>query len=195
MRRAAGRPSAAPARRRPQVRCTPPQRAELRNLVETFRGGIVDVSQGTVVLEVQGKDDKMRALCDLLEPYGGGPGLGLVCVCVCVGGGGAGLPAAWRWRWRWGGSNLTRHVLALRRAGQGRALRRALPAASVAGRRLSELRLPHPPARPEPTCAPRRRHSGAGAHGEDRAQPGVRRGHAVPGDDAQRPRVVEAAGG
>jgi acetolactate synthase-1/3 small subunit len=57
-----------------QVRCSASQRSELRDVIEIFRASIVDISHGTMTLEVQGKDDKMKALCDLLEPYGGGRG-------------------------------------------------------------------------------------------------------------------------
>lgn len=53
-----------------KVRCPAGQRGELRDLAQIFRGGIVDVSAGTVTLEVLGKEDKMKAITELLEPYG-----------------------------------------------------------------------------------------------------------------------------
>ncbi len=39
------------------------------------RTHVVDVSHTTMTLEVQGRENKMRALLDLLEPYGEGEGL------------------------------------------------------------------------------------------------------------------------
>lgn len=53
-----------------QVRCTASQRGELRDLVQIFRLGVIDVSHTTMTLEVQGREDKMSAIADLLEPYG-----------------------------------------------------------------------------------------------------------------------------
>jgi hypothetical protein len=62
----------------PQVRCSATQRGELRDLVEIFRLNVIDVGHATMTLEVQGREDKMGAIVDLLEPYGepGGQGLG-----------------------------------------------------------------------------------------------------------------------
>jgi acetolactate synthase-1/3 small subunit len=53
-----------------QVRCTASQRGELRDLVQIFRLGVIDVAHTTMTLEVQGREDKMSAIADLLEPYG-----------------------------------------------------------------------------------------------------------------------------
>ncbi len=53
-----------------QVRCTASQRGELRDLAGIFRADILDVSPNTLTIEILGKEDKMRALTDLLEPYG-----------------------------------------------------------------------------------------------------------------------------
>jgi acetolactate synthase-1/3 small subunit len=53
-----------------QVRCTSTQRGELRDLANIFRADILDVSANTVTVEILGKEDKMKALTDLLEPYG-----------------------------------------------------------------------------------------------------------------------------
>jgi len=39
-------------------------------LAEIFHGNICDVSRTTITLEIQGKEDKMRAVQNLLEPYG-----------------------------------------------------------------------------------------------------------------------------
>ncbi|GBF88697.1 acetolactate synthase [Raphidocelis subcapitata] len=53
-----------------EVRCTPPQRGELRDLSQIFRMAVIDVGPTTMVLEATGREDKMRAIVDLLEPYG-----------------------------------------------------------------------------------------------------------------------------
>ena len=53
-----------------KVACTPAQRGELRDLVCIFRASVIDVGRGTLTLEVTGREDKMRAMVDLLEPYG-----------------------------------------------------------------------------------------------------------------------------
>eukprot|EP00882_Tetradesmus_deserticola_P010476 GHRQ01011065.1.p1 GENE.GHRQ01011065.1~~GHRQ01011065.1.p1 ORF type:complete len:482 (+),score=214.19 GHRQ01011065.1:666-2111(+) len=53
-----------------KVRCTSSQRGELRDLVQIFRLGVIDVGHATMTLEVQGREDKMSAVADLLEPYG-----------------------------------------------------------------------------------------------------------------------------
>ena len=39
-------------------------------MAEIFRADILDVSPSSMVLEIVGKEDKLRALTDLLEPYG-----------------------------------------------------------------------------------------------------------------------------
>lgn len=53
-----------------KVRCTPSQRGELRDLSQIFRMAVIDVGPTTMVLEATGREDKMRAIVDLLEPYG-----------------------------------------------------------------------------------------------------------------------------
>ncbi len=45
-------------------------RAEIIEMVDIFRGKIVDVGKGTVSIEVTGPGSKLRALEDLLKPYG-----------------------------------------------------------------------------------------------------------------------------
>jgi acetolactate synthase-1/3 small subunit len=45
-------------------------RAEVANLVDIFRGKIIDVSASTYVLEATGPEDKITALIALLEPIG-----------------------------------------------------------------------------------------------------------------------------
>lgn len=56
------------------MRCTPAQLTQLRNLEQIFRASILDVSPTTVTMEVIGKEDKLKALTDCLEPYGGSRG-------------------------------------------------------------------------------------------------------------------------
>ncbi len=56
------------------MRCPASQRGEMQDLVTIFRGHICDVSPTTVTLEIQGKEKKMRALQEILEPYGELPG-------------------------------------------------------------------------------------------------------------------------
>ena len=51
------------------MRCSPRERGELTDLADIFHGNICDVSLSTITLEVQGKEDKMRALQEVLRPY------------------------------------------------------------------------------------------------------------------------------
>ncbi|EFJ50333.1 hypothetical protein VOLCADRAFT_73781 [Volvox carteri f. nagariensis] len=53
-----------------KVRCSAAQRGELRDLAAIFRGSIVDVSANCLTIEVLGKEDKMKAFTELLQPYG-----------------------------------------------------------------------------------------------------------------------------
>mmetsp|Transcript_22816 Transcript_22816/g.49996 ORF Transcript_22816/g.49996 Transcript_22816/m.49996 type:complete len:481 (+) Transcript_22816:35-1477(+) len=53
-----------------KVRCPSSQRGELRDLASIFRADILDVSAGTMTVELLGKEDKMKAFTDLLEPFG-----------------------------------------------------------------------------------------------------------------------------
>jgi len=53
-----------------KVRCSAGQRGEVRDLAAIFRADILDVSANTLTIEILGKEDKMKALTDLLEPYG-----------------------------------------------------------------------------------------------------------------------------
>ena len=53
-----------------KVACTAAQRAELNTLAQIFRATIIDVSPVSVTFEILGKEDKLKALTDLLEPYG-----------------------------------------------------------------------------------------------------------------------------
>jgi acetolactate synthase-1/3 small subunit len=53
-----------------KVRAAPSQRGEIRDLVQIFRAAVIDVSRTTMTVEVTGREDKMRAAVELLEPYG-----------------------------------------------------------------------------------------------------------------------------
>jgi acetolactate synthase I/III small subunit len=45
-------------------------RAEVLQIVETFRARVVDVALKTLMIEVTGTDDKINGLVDVLRPYG-----------------------------------------------------------------------------------------------------------------------------
>ncbi|MCD6285020.1 MAG: acetolactate synthase small subunit [Anaerolineae bacterium] len=45
-------------------------RAEIMQIVETFRARVVDVGLKTLMVEVTGTDDKINGLVDVLRPYG-----------------------------------------------------------------------------------------------------------------------------
>ena len=53
-----------------KVKADPHNRAEIIEVVEIFRGKIVDVGSGTLSVEVTGPGSKLRAFEDLLQPYG-----------------------------------------------------------------------------------------------------------------------------
>jgi acetolactate synthase I/III small subunit len=45
-------------------------RTEVTQLVEVFRANVVDISSGTITVEVTGNEDKIDALIGMLDPYG-----------------------------------------------------------------------------------------------------------------------------
>jgi acetolactate synthase-1/3 small subunit len=45
-------------------------RTGILQIANIFRGHVIDVSPTTLTIEMSGKDDKIQALQDLLEPYG-----------------------------------------------------------------------------------------------------------------------------
>ena len=53
-----------------KVKATADSRAEIIQIVNLFRAGIVDVGAQSMVIEVTGEEDKISALHDLLEPFG-----------------------------------------------------------------------------------------------------------------------------
>lgn len=46
------------------------KRSEVRELVDVFRGRIVDVSQTHVMVEISGQEKKIDAFIDVMRPYG-----------------------------------------------------------------------------------------------------------------------------
>ena len=46
------------------------QRAEILEIIEIFRAKVIDVDPGSLVVEVSGAPDKVRAIEELLAPYG-----------------------------------------------------------------------------------------------------------------------------
>ena len=46
------------------------RRTEIRELVEVFRGRIVDVGDEEVMIEISGKEGKIEAFIDRMRPYG-----------------------------------------------------------------------------------------------------------------------------
>jgi acetolactate synthase-1/3 small subunit len=53
-----------------KVNADPSERAEIMQIVNIFRGNIVDVSQGTFIVEVTGGADKVDALIGMLRKFG-----------------------------------------------------------------------------------------------------------------------------
>ena len=45
------------------------KRSEIRELVEIFRGQIVDVSTDELMIEISGPEKKIEAFVDLMRPY------------------------------------------------------------------------------------------------------------------------------
>lgn len=46
-----------------------PKRSEVREMVEIFRGRIVDVSADNVMIEISGRENKIEAFIDRMRPY------------------------------------------------------------------------------------------------------------------------------
>lgn len=53
-----------------KVRCSGPQRSEIRELADIFRGKIVDVGHHHVMVEIAGPERKIEAFIDLMRPFG-----------------------------------------------------------------------------------------------------------------------------
>ena len=48
----------------------PDRRGEVIEVVNLFRGKVVDVSEGSVIVELAGAEDKIEAFIELMNPYG-----------------------------------------------------------------------------------------------------------------------------
>jgi len=53
-----------------KVTCDSVTRTSVMQIVDIFRGHIVDVSSSTATIEISGNEDKITALTELLAPYG-----------------------------------------------------------------------------------------------------------------------------
>jgi acetolactate synthase-1/3 small subunit len=53
-----------------QVNAPPGKRGEIIEIVNTFRGKIVDVGQKNLIVELSGQENKVEAFIDLLRTYG-----------------------------------------------------------------------------------------------------------------------------
>lgn len=53
-----------------RVHCPPDKRGELYQVTEIFRGSIVDVGRGSVVIQLTGPESKVEAFVELCRPYG-----------------------------------------------------------------------------------------------------------------------------
>jgi acetolactate synthase-1/3 small subunit len=46
------------------------QRSEIKELVDIFRGSLVDISADHVMIEISGQERKLEAFIDLMRPFG-----------------------------------------------------------------------------------------------------------------------------
>lgn len=53
-----------------KVKANKDDRAEIMQIVDIFRAGIVDVGKDTIIVEVTGDEEKIDALIKLLQPFG-----------------------------------------------------------------------------------------------------------------------------
>lgn len=53
-----------------KVHCSGGKRAEIFQLVESFRGRVVDIQHENVMIEVSGTEGKVEAFVELMRPYG-----------------------------------------------------------------------------------------------------------------------------
>ena len=53
-----------------KVKSAPQQRMEISLLVEMFRGRVVDIQHGNVMIEVSGTEGKVESFIELMRPYG-----------------------------------------------------------------------------------------------------------------------------
>ncbi len=53
-----------------KVSALPGKRNEIIDLVDVFRGKIIDVGQKDIIVEISGPEDRLEAVLNLLRPYG-----------------------------------------------------------------------------------------------------------------------------
>lgn len=53
-----------------KVKATPEKRSDIVDIVEIFRANIIDVNRETMVIELTGNEEKINALCQVLEEHG-----------------------------------------------------------------------------------------------------------------------------
>lgn len=53
-----------------RVHSTPERRPEIVDLVNLFRGRVIDVAKTSILVELSGPEDKLEAFIDLVRPYG-----------------------------------------------------------------------------------------------------------------------------
>jgi len=53
-----------------KVESTPRNRSEIMQIVDVFRGKIVDVGKDSVMVEITGDEEKINAIEELLKPFG-----------------------------------------------------------------------------------------------------------------------------
>ena len=53
-----------------KVKVTQSQRGEVNQLVDMFRGRVVDISHDSMMLEISGRENKIEAFIDLMRAYG-----------------------------------------------------------------------------------------------------------------------------
>ena len=52
------------------MKASGPKRAEIRELVDIFRGRIVDVGPEELMIEISGRENKVQAFIERIRPYG-----------------------------------------------------------------------------------------------------------------------------
>jgi len=53
-----------------KVHCPPDHRGQIKDIVDIFRGSIVDVGPTAVIIQLAGTEDKVEAFVELCRPYG-----------------------------------------------------------------------------------------------------------------------------
>ncbi len=53
-----------------KIKCPPQKRAETMEIINVFRGRVVDLGEKTMMIEVAGEEDKIDAFVNLMRPYG-----------------------------------------------------------------------------------------------------------------------------